>query len=219
MQAQLAERVAAGLLEQAKKEEQKLDAQLKSLEELDEDDYEVLRQKRMLALQKKARQEQDWRQLGHGRYMELTDTKEFFGAAKKSERMVAHFFRGVTPRCEIVDAHLERLSAEHVETRFVKINAEKNPFLVERLGIIILPTIVLIKDGHTDHSLRGFDEMGGVDDFTTDDLAYVLGSHKVLFYSGDRSDEIKKNAGRGGLNSMRLNIRSGGAAADDDNDF
>lgn len=56
-----------GLLDQASKEEQKLDAQLKSLEGLDEDDYEVIRQRRLIGLQKKARQEQDWRQLGHGR--------------------------------------------------------------------------------------------------------------------------------------------------------
>lgn len=57
-----------GLLEQTKIEEAKLDEQLKQLEEMGEDDYEVLRQKRLLALQRKARQEQDWRQLGHGRY-------------------------------------------------------------------------------------------------------------------------------------------------------
>lgn len=60
--------MAAGLLEQAQKEELQLDAQLKSLENLDEDDYEVIRQKRLISLQKKARQEQDWRQLGHGRH-------------------------------------------------------------------------------------------------------------------------------------------------------
>ena len=81
------------------------------------------------------KQEQDWRQLGHGRYvhrcihvyvvvdeliyvyktiryLELNDTKEFFAAAKKSERMIVHFYRGVTPRCEIVDAHFEKLAAK-----------------------------------------------------------------------------------------------------------
>jgi thioredoxin-like negative regulator of GroEL len=152
--------------------------------------------------------------------MELTDTKEFFDTAKKSERMVVHFFRGVTPRCEIVDAHLERLANGHVETRFVKINAEKNPFLIERLGVIIMPTIVLIKNGHTDHSLRGFDEMGGIDDFTTEDLAYVLSQHKMLFYSGDRSEEIKRNAGRAGMNSIRMsNLKSGQYDADFDEDI
>jgi hypothetical protein len=34
---------------------------------IDEDDFEALRQKRRLNLQKKMKQEQDWKQLGHGR--------------------------------------------------------------------------------------------------------------------------------------------------------
>jgi hypothetical protein len=38
---------------------------------MDEDDFEALRQKRKLELQKKMRQEQDWRQLGHGRFESL----------------------------------------------------------------------------------------------------------------------------------------------------
>ncbi len=118
--------------------------------------------------------------------MEITDTKEFFNAAKKSSRMIVHFYRGVTPRCEIVHAHFERLAPNHLETRFVKINAEKSPYLVEKLGIILMPTIVLIRDGKTEHSLRGFDELGGTDDFTTDDMAYVLSTHKVLNFEVDR---------------------------------
>lgn len=49
------------------KQERKLDAQIKEMENLDEDDFEALRQKRRLMLQQKARQDQDWQQLGHGR--------------------------------------------------------------------------------------------------------------------------------------------------------
>jgi thioredoxin-like negative regulator of GroEL len=116
----------------------------------------------------------------------LTDPKEFFNAAKKSSRMAVHFYRGVTARCQIVDAHFEKLAPTHLETRFVKIDAEKSPFLVERLGIILLPTIVLIKDGKTEHSLRGFDELGGTDDFSTEDMAYVLSQHGVLNFEIDR---------------------------------
>lgn len=79
-----------------------------------------------------------------------------------------------------------------------------------------MPTIVLIKDGKTEHSLRlkiqnnsvqllilftflltdlpcrGFDELGGVDDFSTADMAYVLASHGVLNHekTEDRSEDI-----------------------------
>lgn len=135
--------------------------------------------------------------------------------------MVVHFYRSVTPRCQIVDAHFERLAPRHLETRFVKIDAEKNPFLVERLGIIMMPTIILIKDGKTEHSLRGFDELGGTDDFSTEDMAYVLASHGVLNYENDRSEDISSRATKAGLNSIRLaTIRSGGYDnLSDDEDF
>jgi hypothetical protein len=56
----------------------------------------------------------------------------------------------------------------------VKIDAEKSPFLVERLSIVMLPSILCIKDGRTEHTIVGFDEMGvrgwwcnGVDFFNT----------------------------------------------------
>mmetsp|Transcript_854 Transcript_854/g.1460 ORF Transcript_854/g.1460 Transcript_854/m.1460 type:complete len:141 (-) Transcript_854:1352-1774(-) len=135
--------------------------------------------------------------------------------------MCVHFYRSVTPRCEIVDAHFMKLAPKHLETRFVKIDAEKNPFLVERLGIILMPTIVLVKDGKTEHSIHGFDEFGGTDDFTTSDMAHVLASHKVLNYAEDRSEEISARSGKAGLNAIRLNaIRSGGFAnASDDEEL
>lgn len=154
--------------------------------------------------------------------MEISDTKEFFNAAKKSSRMIVHFYRSVTPRCQIVDAHFERLAPTHLEARFVKIDAEKSPYLVEKLGIILMPTIVLIKDGKTEHAIHGFDEFGGTDDFTTSDMAYVLARHNVLNYENDRSEEISQRATKAGLNSVRLaTIRSGeyGAHASDDDEL
>merc|ERR1719223_2534250 len=217
------ENMQNSLLQAAAQEEAKLDAQMKAMENLDEDDFEALRQKRKIMLQKKMKQEADWRQLGHGRYMELTDTKEFFNAAKKSERMIVHFYRGVTPRCQIVDAHFEKLAYTHIETRFVKIDAEKNPFLVERLGIILMPTMVLIKNGKTDHAIHGFDEFGGHDDFTTADVAYVLAAHEMVNPDVEnRSEEMSERAARNkGVNSMSINhvFRSTYDAADDDELF
>ena len=192
------------------------------MENLDEDTFEELRQRRRLELQKKMRSEQDLRQLGHGVYSEMNDTKDFFNAAKKSSKMCVHFYRGVTPRCQIVDAHFSQLAQKHVETRFIKVDVEKNPFLVERLGIILIPTIVLCKDGKTDHSIRGFDEFGGTDDFSTTDMAYVLSTYGMLnFDEADRSEEISNRSNKAGLNSMRLNCIRAGEYDDmaDDDDF
>ena len=79
---------------------------------------------------------------------------------------------------------------------------KKSPFLVEKLGIILMPTIVLIKDGKTEHSIH---EFGGTDDFSTADMAYVLASRGVLHYDdNDRSEEMRNRSAKAGLNSIRL---------------
>ena len=110
-----------------------------------------------------------------------------------------------------MDAHLDKLAQTHLESKFIKIDAEKNPYLVERLMIIIMPTIVLIKNGKTEHSIRGFDEFGGTDDFRTEDVAWALSQHGLLDYTGaDRSEEIAGRNDSAGFNSINMSrIRSG----------
>lgn len=66
---------------------------------------------------------------GHGEYTEIDGEKEFFGVCNKSDRVVCHFYRNDTPRCKIVDMHLKILAQKHVETRFVKLDVERAPFL------------------------------------------------------------------------------------------
>jgi hypothetical protein len=48
-----------------------------------------------------------------------------------------------------------------------QINAEKSPFLTERLKIWMLPTLALIKKEKTTDYIVGFNELGGKDDFPT----------------------------------------------------
>jgi hypothetical protein len=49
-----------------------------------------------------------------------------------------------------MDKHMSILAKQHIETRFVKIQAEKSPFLAERLKIVVLPTLALIKNTKVD---------------------------------------------------------------------
>ena len=104
----------------------------------------------------------------------LTHRKRFFEELKGSSRAVVHFYRPTTRRCEIIDKHLHLLAAKHVETKFLRVNAEKSPYLTEKLHIWMLPTLVCVKEGKTDHSIVGFDEMGGRDNFTTEELEGLL---------------------------------------------
>jgi thiol-disulfide isomerase/thioredoxin len=207
---QMATRV---IMEGAQQQEDQLDSEMKQLDELmnNEDSLEVIRARRITQMKKAQKQKQVWESNGHGRYMELTDTKEFFNSAKQSERMVVHFYRSTTRYCDNVHAHLEKLAQKHPETRFVKIDAEKSDFLVERLGVVLMPTITLVVEGKVVHHLQGFDELGGTHEFSTQLLAWVLSQHKVLTYDGDMPEEYFKGKGVNSVHVSMINGKYGGS--------
>jgi len=162
-----------GMLQTA---EEQLDEQLAVLDKMEksEDDMERLRRARLDQLKRQAQQKAAWQAAGHGEYRECHDQKRFFEDLKGSERACVHFYRPTTRRCEILDKHLGLLARKHMETKFMRVNAEKSPFLCERLGIWMLPTVVIINAGKTEHSIVGFDEMGGNDSFHTEELERLL---------------------------------------------
>ena len=140
---------------------------------------------------------------GHGVYKEIPSEKDFFDEIKNSKRAVVHFYRPTTDRCTIFDKHLEIIAPKYLEARFVKLNAEKAPFLCERLNIRVIPTLLLIVDGQTkvirqpttlkndlisiQEKVVGFDQLGGHDHFSTEMLEWRLGVSKVINYKGDLS--------------------------------
>lgn len=100
------------LLTVAKAMEDKLDDEITSLEKLDEDDLEVLRERRLKQMKKMAEKKKRWMSLGHGEYSEIPSEKDFFSAVKASERVVCHFYRENWP-CKvcihILDLTISRL--------------------------------------------------------------------------------------------------------------
>jgi hypothetical protein len=184
MQAQLEQQI----LNVAQTVEDQLDAQAKALDDLDDDGLEKLREKRMQQMRKANEQKAEWRRLGHGQYQELTNEKEFFEAAKASEWMLCHFYRGATKRCEIVDKHLGLLAPKHIEARCCRINAEKSPFLVEKLLVVVLPTIALVHKGKVIDYIVGFDDLGGHDDFPTEVLEWRIACQGVFKVDYDVHD-------------------------------
>lgn len=177
--------VAQNLLEASRVIEEQIDAEIEKLDKMADDDLEGLRQKRLDAMKKFEKKKRDWLQKGHGEYSELASEPDFFEACKASEHVVVHFYRQSTFRCKIVDKHLAILAQKHVETRFCKISVDKAPFLCERMKIRVLPTIVLFKDFKSKDFIIGFDDLGGVDDFTTDMLEWRIARSGVINYSGD----------------------------------
>ncbi|XP_076886619.1 thioredoxin domain-containing protein 9 homolog [Bidens hawaiensis] len=192
MENKVQEIIEKQVLTVAKAVEDKIDDEIAALEKLDLDDIEVLRERRLQQMKKMAEKRSKWVSLGHGEYSEIFSEKDFFTIVKASDRVVCHFFRENWP-CKVVDKHLSILAKQHIETRFIKIQAEKSPFLAEKLKIVVLPTIALIKNAKVDDYVVGFNELGGTDDFTTEELEERLAKAQVIFYEGESSLKPSKS--------------------------
>eukprot|EP00922_Rhytidocystis_sp_ex-Travisia-forbesii_P070035 GHVS01104681.1.p1 GENE.GHVS01104681.1~~GHVS01104681.1.p1 ORF type:complete len:187 (+),score=34.95 GHVS01104681.1:130-690(+) len=164
--------------------EARVDEEIRKLDNLKDDDLEELRNNRLQQLKDQASLKHKLSGVGHGTYQELQNEKEMFQAAKQSTMLAVHFYRPSNAHCQLVDRAMLSLCAKHIGTRFIKINAEKSEFLCNRLKIWMLPTIVLIKNGKTDHSIVGLDELGG-ENFDAKDLEKLLVKYQLLEQGGD----------------------------------
>ncbi|EDW24338.1 GL23457 [Drosophila persimilis] len=203
------------LFNAAKTIEQQLDQQLDRLDNLDSDDLKVLREQRLRELKELNNKKQEWLRNGHGTYTELADEKEFFEVSKKSPNIVCHFYRDSAERCRIVDMHLKTLAAKHVEAKFCKVNAEKSPFLTQRLRIKVIPTIALVKDSKTKDFIVGFTDLGNCDDFSTEMLEWRIAHSGVIEYKGDlmQPPDVKRKPY---MNRAQKTIRGGYDSDDSD---
>ncbi|KAL1801952.1 hypothetical protein ACET3Z_030599 [Daucus carota] len=175
--------------------EDKIDDEISALDRLDLEDIEVLRERRLQQMKKMAEKRRQWVALGHGEYTEIQAEKEFFSVVKASDRVVCHFYRENWP-CKVMDKHLSILAKQHIETRFVKLNAEKSPFLTEKLKIVVLPTLALVKKAKVEDYVVGFDELGGTDDFGTEELEDRLAKAQVIILEGESSLRPSKSSAK-----------------------
>ncbi|GIQ79539.1 hypothetical protein KIPB_000193 [Kipferlia bialata] len=109
-----------------------------------------------------------------------------------------HFFHSQFHRCAMMDPHMVALAAEHPETRFFKIDVEKSPFFVEKLDIIVLPTLICFKKGNVVKRYTGFDEFGGQDDFTNDLIEEALFRADMI----SETYQMKKNRKKKGRSTV-----------------
>lgn len=146
---------------------------------------------------------------GHGQYREIKED-EFLKEVCSSDRVIVHFYHKDFERCKIADKHMLILSEAHLETKFLKINAEHAPFFTNKLQIHMLPCIICFFDGVSKFNLQGFEELGGVDDFPTAVLQKVLGENGAIDYT-EKDDRKANSAIFGYFNDKHSD--------DDDDDF
>lgn len=172
------------LLQIAENIERALDDELQRVDEMDDDEVMAIRKKRMEQLREVEKRKIEWLKKGHGGYTEVPDPATFFKYVQDSERVVVHFMRRSTPRCQIIERHLQLIAKDHFETRFCYIDCERIPSLPERFNVMMLPTLMLVEKQNTFHSIIGFDEFGGHDDFTTETVETVLAHYGMINPNG-----------------------------------
>lgn len=181
------------MLQIAETIERAIDDELERVDQLDDDDLALLRKKRLNQLKEVQKRRDEWLKKGHGEYREIASVQEFFDNVKSSERVIVHFMRRSTPRCEVIERHLRTIAHEHFETRFSYVDVERIPSLPERFNVMMLPTIMLVEKQNTFHSIIGFDEFGGTDDFSTDIVKEVLALYGMInekgMFTADQSED------------------------------
>lgn len=120
--------------------------------DLDEDEDEelaFLRQRRLQIMRKAQEDLLVYKSKQHGEYREIGQD-DFFNVVVRekggSDRCVVHFYHKEFESCKLLDRHFSELAREIVSIKFVKIDADKSPFLVERLRVTTLPCCLLFKD-------------------------------------------------------------------------
>lgn len=125
----------------------------------DDEELKKIRLNRMKEMQQHEVDKRNWDRNGHGRITEITDQKEFFNITKTSRKVLALFYTKTNKWSGPITELLSLLCQKHLEVKVCRIDAEKAPFLVEKLAIWMIPTIMCIKDQKTEQSLVGLDEI------------------------------------------------------------
>jgi len=197
---------------------------LDELEDSKDPDLMKLREQRIAQMKVEHELMLENKRKGHGELTEIVQD-EFLPSVMGSKRTVCHFYHKDFERCKIMDMHLANLAAVHVETKFVKINAEKCPFFTHKLDIQILPTVVCFFEGITKPGQRligfiglsdekKFDSTGREvasndgDEFPTERLAAKLGEIGIIDYTAKATmDEMRRFGLLKETNSIKQTVR------------
>ncbi|TQE02532.1 hypothetical protein C1H46_011838 [Malus baccata] len=161
---------------------------------MDDPELEKLHADRINALKKEAEKREALKRKGHGEYRDITEG-DFLGEVTGTEKVICHFYHREFYRCKIMDKHLKTLASKHVDSKFIKLDAENAPFFVTKLGIKTLPCVILFRGspffrkGVAVERLVGFQEVGAKDDFSTRALEVALIKKGIISEKKEDGDE------------------------------
>lgn len=93
-------------------------------------------------------------------YPTLSSDQSVLDHTTSSTRTLIHFYHPDFARCAVMDRALTQLAAAHHEVGFARVDVRNTPFLVEKLGIRVLPCVIGFKDGVGVERVVGFEGLG-----------------------------------------------------------
>lgn len=172
--------------------QEEIDAKEDKKKEDDDDGLEALRARRRQQMKEAHEKKLKYQGLGHGNYDEIEE-EAFLKTVTASERAVVHFYHKQFEKCKVIDMHLRKCAKKFFGTRFVRLDAEKAPFFVEKLGIKTLPCAVVFNDGVAKGRQIGFDGLDIGGEFKTVELAWRIKCWEGLEEDFGPDDDIDWN--------------------------
>lgn len=145
-----------------------------------EDDEAKFREHGVKELQREMELMKQMREDNHGKYTEMSDEKLVIRTSATEPRCVIHFYHSNFRRCEIMDKHLAAIAPKYFHTLFLRVFVESVPFLVEKLGVKVLPCVIGFVNGVTKDRIVGFEDLGNKDSFSTATLELRLQQSGVV---------------------------------------
>lgn len=159
-------------------------------------------------------------------YLNLKSDDEALRFTTEHEKAVLHFRHVDFARCAIMDEHLDKIAQAHStaensgeEIAFARVDVNAVPFVVEKLGVRVLPCVVGFAKGIVKGKIVGFE--GICWDSKEKDPRVTIALEETLFswgllkqklltddYDSDSDDASKDERERVASNGMRRGIRN-----------
>lgn len=120
-------------------------------------ELDAIRERRINQMRAAQAQAAQHRALGHGEVRTITQDEFLPECTGASEWVAVHFYHKEFERCKIMDHHLAAIAPQHMDCKFLRLDAEKSPFFVHKLQIKTLPCLIVFQEGKAIDRLQGFE--------------------------------------------------------------
>jgi len=127
------------------------------LDEGQDDELQQIRDARIAQLKHQQTQRAANLSLGHGSLRTIAQDDFLTECTGSSKFVIVHFYHDDFERCKIMDYHLRIIAEEHMEAKFLRIDAAKSPFFVSKLKVRVIPALFVFEDGKEVGRLAGFE--------------------------------------------------------------